>query len=807
MLLTAVLAACCIMTTQALTVTEADGKTTISNEAGWSQEYTTAKVSKDAFNAGSEATILTQSKEIDVQNAANLTNAGDIIIDANGQLVLQTWSTAHGNATSGHDIEVRNNIYLGTTSTYQDAWGTTKPTAALELKTYSGKISLKGTINLLNNSTITNENNGSVNDITFDGAVNGADYVLSFENGWAKTTFNGGLNLKGMIFDSSHSDQYKNSITITGENNTVGYIRQNWGLNLTVSGLLEVTGEDGLTMSSSSEDKIDGAGTIRTSKLDLRNTGKYSIEVNRLEIGEGGITSSYAPDGLAVYMGATTIATNYTWEYNQNIQLYDTEKGTTFEIGANKNVSLGGVISDKGDLSGKLVKTGAGELTLSNANTYTGGTEIKGGTLTVNNSKALGEGSVSINNGTLKLNVDYTLSETTFSKGKIDLNGYTLTATTITSADTGVNAGDCFYVAGGAGSKLVVTDMVLQNQNLTWADNSSATVELNGNNEVRVVDFQSMSAGASLVLKASSQTKINSSVTSGAGALWMKSGASVLLEKGATLTSGFATVTGRDAATQADATSITGDGNTSVWSNGVYRNADISVTGNNNHFLTSQFINSSLSNNTEGITLILNHDNNSLSGLHATTGHINIQKMQQLELAALSVGKNMSVGVHSGEQGLENTANAGTVTVSGSAAFGEGAQLYVDGLTLKNQSSLTLSGALTMNGGDLTLGSDIILDTATLTSITGMADEAQVNLFTGVDALTVNGTSYTTLTMDSGITLSQVFASKALEGYYLGYADGNVYAGKISTPAVPEPTTATLSLLALAGLVMRRRRK
>ena len=41
-------------------------------------------------------------------------------------------------------------------------------------------------------------------------------------------------------------------------------------------------------------------------------------------------------------------------------------------------------------------------------------------------------------------------------------------------------------------------------------------------------------------------------------------------------------------------------------------------------------------------------------------------------------------------------------------------------------------------------------------------------------------------------------------GYYLGYdANGTVFVGMM----VPEPTTATLSLLALAGLAARRRRR
>ncbi|MEI9806046.1 MAG: autotransporter-associated beta strand repeat-containing protein [Pseudolabrys sp.] len=52
-----------------------------------------------------------------------------------------------------------------------------------------------------------------------------------------------------------------------------------------------------------------------------------------------------------------------------------------------------------------VIKTGTGTLTLSNANTYSGGTTVTGGTLTISNNSALGSGAVSLQDGTtLQLN-------------------------------------------------------------------------------------------------------------------------------------------------------------------------------------------------------------------------------------------------------------------------------------------------------------------------------------------------------------------------------------------------------------------
>lgn len=63
--------------------------------------------------------------------------------------------------------------------------------------------------------------------------------------------------------------------------------------------------------------------------------------------------------------------------------------------------SIDGVVSSTGGASGAIVKVGAGTLALTNANTYTGGTSVEAGTLSFNNSQALGTGAVTLNGGRL----------------------------------------------------------------------------------------------------------------------------------------------------------------------------------------------------------------------------------------------------------------------------------------------------------------------------------------------------------------------------------------------------------------------
>ncbi len=70
--------------------------------------------------------------------------------------------------------------------------------------------------------------------------------------------------------------------------------------------------------------------------------------------------------------------------------------------------------------AGKLTKNGSGKLSISTANTYTGGTVLNGGVLEMKHVSALGKGDVALNGGTL---VNGTGSASSISSGVITLNG------------------------------------------------------------------------------------------------------------------------------------------------------------------------------------------------------------------------------------------------------------------------------------------------------------------------------------------------------------------------------------------------
>lgn len=89
---------------------------------------------------------------------------------------------------------------------------------------------------------------------------------------------------------------------------------------------------------------------------------------------------------------------------------------------------------------------------------------------------------------------------------------------------------------------------------------------------------------------------------------------------------------------------------------------------------------------------------------------------------------------------------------------------------------------------------------------TYIAAETQIVLFSGVASFNIGEAVH----QDSDTVY--VFAAKDyLQGDYVFETTALVYDGNVGVvylvEAVPEPTTATLSLLALAGLCARRRRR
>ena len=144
------------------------------------------------------------------------------------------------------------------------------------------------------------------------------------------------------------------------------------------------------------------------------------------------------------------------------------------------------------------------------------------------------------------------------------------------------------------------------------------------------------------------------------------------------------------------------------------------------------------------------------------------------------------------------TAHETTITV-GTLTAGTGATLNAN-LVFTAGSTLALSGTLTM-GSDVALQSGMALELsdALLEALYG---GTAIDIFTGVDALTLDGEQ---ITDGYSGNADGVFSGLSQDyTYTMAFNNGVV---SLSAGMVPEPTTATLSLLALATLAARRRRR
>ncbi len=229
-------------------------------------------------------------------------------------------------------------------------------------------------------------------------------------------------------------------------------------------------------------------------------------------------------------------------------------------------------------------------------------------------------------------------------------------------------------------------------------------------------------------------------------------------------------------------------------------------TSENDTLLANRLVNSSVENAGSG-ELTVSHAANSLTDVYASAGDMTVmQQAAGLNLDELVVASGKTVSTYTGTE-ASATAEA-NVTVSKRAEFGAGAVLNANltlaaGTTLEvGVDGLTMGSTLTLNQG-LTLGAD------TLSRVQGLSVGESTTLFRGVDGLTLGKTSYTSITTEDSMLASPWFTNLTGDQYVLTYTgtDNGSLSITMMSAAVPEPTTATLSLLALAALAARRRRK
>ncbi|HAK8991122.1 TPA: autotransporter outer membrane beta-barrel domain-containing protein [Salmonella enterica] len=265
---------------------------------------------------------------------------------------------------------------------------------------------------------------GSGNTLTNQGKITGGTNAILINSGSKNNTLtlNTGTEISGSITDDNNSASANNNLILDGEGT----------LGSSISGLNSVTSSGDWTLSGATMNlsgTTNSALWVKSGTLILNGamtaTGATVDSGTTLQIGNGGTLGAFNGD----------IVDNGTLTFNRS-----------------DASAYGSVISG----SGNVVKQGGGELTLSNNNSYSGGTTIAEGTLTATAGGALGSGNID-NRAYLKLDAasasdPFIVADlTTHSGATVEIGaGSTLQANTLTQQDGSTLTADLTATSGPA---------------------------------------------------------------------------------------------------------------------------------------------------------------------------------------------------------------------------------------------------------------------------------------------------------------------------------------------------------------------
>lgn len=288
--------------------------------------------------------------------------------------------------------------------------------------------------------------------------------------------------------------------------------------------------------------------------------------------------------------------------------------------------------------------------------------------------------------------------------------------------------------------------------------------------------------------------------------IWGKTGSWVLLEEGASLISSragvvFTNIAGGEATLRANH-----NGNGIVYSVGntyfELLNGHLKYDSSNDATLLTKLTNSSVENNKEGM-LTVSNEHNTLSGVMATKGDINVLQLETMSLQELYIATSLTVGAYTGTE--VEPLNEATMRIVGKAEFGAGATLNAN-LHMQSDSVLSIAEGVVQMGSTLTLDAGITLDEATLERFHSLQYGERLELFTGVDGLTLDNEVYSSITVEDKVYANTIFRGLN-NNYVVTYTPDDEHNHTFAITVIPEPATTTLGLLALSALAVRRRRR
>ena len=545
---------------------------------------------------------------------------------------------------------------------------------------------------------------------------------------------------------------------ISGDVNNPGSIVNNGGAFQFGGGLLNVplSGSGGMDVAGGGS--IDSSNSYTGATTISGTTGWFGTD--QLFVGNSNALGAASGD-LTISGGSVNLQNNtITRSGNVTISGGSVETGTISKSGSDYNIQGGTVGAVLAGTAG-LTKSGSATAYLTGANTYSGGTTINGGILSLSSAGELGNaaGAVAVNTGgTLYTHSGLTISRT----GDVTVNGGSLTTDNANMGTISVSGGNfiannaavlAVKLAGTAGLTVGGTG-----ETYLWTDSSytgatvinSGTLTLGGNGAISSQSRLQIDSGAAVNLTgAYAANNINRTFAG-------LTGAGILYGGGGTVTINKASGTDTFSGDIQGAQGVIKDGAGTLALTGAS-----TYTGNTTV-------------NTGGI-LVAAHAN----ALGSTAGGTTVASGAQLRLQGITVG-NESLTI----------SGSGAGASAGALRSGTGSNTYQGKVTLAADAKI-FSGSGTSMTLDVGSGDAIDLASHTLT-IEGSGTHTVNDGITGTGGLTKIGSGTTTLAAANNYS-----GATAVNAGLLKVASG----GSISSSSTTVNTGGTFDVGGTAGNV------
>ncbi|MGC8018971.1 autotransporter-associated beta strand repeat-containing protein, partial [Salmonella enterica] len=535
---------------------------------------------------------------------------------------------------------------------------------------------------------------------TFDNAISGSGQVvksgddvltLSGANSYSGGTLISDGTLVASNVDALGSGDVTNNATL--EMNTGGDFINNIG----GTGRVEKSGDDTLTLSGSNTytgGTLISDGTLVASNVEALGTGDVTNNAT-LELNTGGtFDNAISGSGQVVKSGDDVLTLSGANSYSGGTLISDgtlvasnVEALGTGDVtdDATLELNTGGTFDNAIGGSGNVVKSGADTLTLSGSNSYTGGTTISGGTLVASNVEALGTGDVT-NNATLELNTGGDFINNIGGTGRVEKSG----------DDTLTLSGSNTYTGGTLinGGTLVASNVeALGTGDVT--DNATLALNTGGT-------FDNAISGSGQVVKSGDETLTLSGTNSYTG--------------GTTISGGTLVATNVEALGSGD---VTDDATLELNTGGTFDNA---ISGSGQVVKSGDDV------------LTLSGANSYSGGTLISDGTLVASNVEALGTG--DVTNNATLELNTGGDFTNNISGSGQVEKSGDDA-------------------LTLSGANSYSGGTLISDGTLVASNVEALGTGDVTDDATLELNTGGDFdNAISGSGQVVKSGDETLTLS-----------------------------------------------------